>query len=178
LATSVPGQTSFDGQETCIDEEELESDPFVSTNLEGINLDNGLESFSEVNEEAEDGTDDEIDDLYDLFRELERDGHAEGTDQEPNDIAAAPISEISYSKISKSYYYPGAAKDYGRGETFIEKFLKHPDSAQRVMSGNWFYPFSSWEEWEFSNTLARIPCSLAYKTELLNTSLVSSVHLV
>jgi hypothetical protein len=82
----------------------------------------------------------------------------------------------SFSKIhhENTKYYPGAAADYGEGTTFAERFKNDQFRASRDASGNLYYPFASWKEWEFTNVLMRLHCPLSEKTELLQTQVVST----
>jgi hypothetical protein len=82
------------------------------------------------------------------------------------------LHDRTFSKIARTVRYPEAAKVSGRGPTFIEKFTQSDGNAA-LRQQHPYFPFNSFEEWEFTGILFRMPCSLNWKTDLLNTQLVS-----
>jgi hypothetical protein len=88
-----------------------------------------------------------------------------------------PPGGINLSQIHHSVHYPGAARDYGPGETFTEKFRREREAhlGTSLESENLYYPLTSWKHWEFLNVLMRMRCSLAEKNELLDTQIVSAI---
>jgi len=125
---------------------------------EGENNDDSEDEMS-----SDDRFDPEIDELRALFQ-------GSGFDDHPQEFDKQMYSKIDHSKTK---IYPGAGQTYGKGTTFFEQFAQDRFSRERNMSNNVYYPFASFEEWEFTNVFMRLQCSLAQKTELLNTKLVS-----
>jgi hypothetical protein len=80
-----------------------------------------------------------------------------------------------FGKIVYSEYYEGAAQVIGTGPTLLEKFARDQYADVRKASENVYYPMASFMEWEFTNVLLRLPVSLNWKNELLNTQLVSGL---
>lgn len=89
----------------------------------------------------------------------------------------SPEPSFSGSKIVRSEYFTGAAKVIKKGLTFLEKFSQVDPEASAARQVNKYHPFASFEHWEFTNILFRMPCSLSWKSELLNTRLVSLIQL-
>lgn len=89
------------------------------------------------------------------------------------DDQATHPEDAGFSKIARAEYYEGAGRIYGKGTTLHDKFAQDQFAYDRERSENVYFPFSSRAEWEFTNILMRMQCSLAQKTELLNTRLVS-----
>jgi hypothetical protein len=93
---------------------------------------------------------------------------------QPSTHSDNPFKDNALSIIAKAEYFEGAAKVYGRGTTFMEKFADDEYAWERATYQNVYYPLRSYEEWEFTNVLMRMRCSLAEKTDLLNTALVGN----
>lgn len=70
-------------------------------------------------------------------------------------------------------YYPGAAKTYGRGETFMDGFRADEYAEER--KSNVFYPFASSAEWELASWLVRRNLSMDATDEFLKLELVSNL---
>ena len=70
--------------------------------------------------------------------------------------------------------YVGAAKEYGRGTTFMEKFDCDQYVEERKM--NLYYPFASRDEWELAAFLLRSDLSMASIDSFLSLKLVSLVQ--
>lgn len=66
--------------------------------------------------------------------------------------------------------YEGAAKEYGRGATFMQKF--DCDQYAQERQTNLFYPFASRDEWELAAFLLRSDLSMASINSLLSLKLV------
>ncbi|KAJ7913327.1 hypothetical protein B0H13DRAFT_2232352 [Mycena leptocephala] len=72
-------------------------------------------------------------------------------------------------------YYKGAAKTYGRGDTFLDKF--HKDQYREERQSNLYYPFASADEWELASYLTRSNMTIADTDEFLNLRLTSKMDL-
>jgi hypothetical protein len=72
-------------------------------------------------------------------------------------------------------YYKGAAKTYGRGDTFLDKF--HKDQYREERQSNLYYPFASADEWELASYLTRSNMTIADTDEFLNLRLVCFIAL-
>lgn len=112
-----------------------------------------------------DGDNEEQGDFAELFQELQISGEAMARGGELESHMAS-----NYSKIAKTEAYPDAARIYGKGTTFLERFADDQYAEQRAENN--YFPLASKEEWEFTSVLMRMRCSLAEKSELLNTMLV------
>jgi hypothetical protein len=87
-----------------------------------------------------------------------------------------PIEKLPLSKIFRTELYPGAAEVYSKeGLTFMDRFTRNDPFAQ-LRQQNPYIPFTSFDEWEFTNILFRMPCSLSWKSELLSTRVVSKLE--
>lgn len=95
-------------------------------------------------------------------------------------IMRREIRDRRFSDIVRTLCYEGAAKVYTNvpGKTFLQKFEEHQLALSREAAGNVYFPWRDFLEWQFANILMRMRCSLAEKTELLNTELVSSQALI
>ena len=120
----------------------------------------------------------EDEDLGELFNELRlvletarRDGNDNSMANNDQNRRGTASGKLNCSMITHSEYYEGAAKDFGTGLTFLEKFKQDKDAAERVE--NPYFPMESFAEWEFTNKFMQMHCSQAEKTELLDTELVS-----
>lgn len=82
------------------------------------------------------------------------------------------LHEATYSRITHSEYYPNAGKIIGKWHDFLQKWRTDDPNAE-LRETEPFYTFKSFEEWEFTNLLFRMPCSMAWKNDLLATSIVS-----
>ena len=75
---------------------------------------------------------------------------------------------------SENYYteiYPGTAKTYGRGLTFLDKFNRDQYSA--MQEENLYYPWASQPEWELASFLVHLSLSMAAVDQFLSLDLVS-----
>lgn len=81
---------------------------------------------------------------------------------------------ITFSRITRSEYYPNAARVVEQGLTFLQKW-RQKDVHTELRDERPYHPFSSLDEWQFSNLLFRLPCSLNWKTELLSTNMVRAI---
>ena len=70
--------------------------------------------------------------------------------------------------------YVGAAAEYGRGTTFMERFDSDQYAQERNM--NLYYPFASRDEWELAAFLLRSNLSMASIDSFLSLKLVSEVY--
>jgi hypothetical protein len=70
--------------------------------------------------------------------------------------------------------YEGAAKECGRGVTFMEEFGRDQHAAKRVE--NLYYPFASKDEWELAAFLLRSDLSMASIDSFLSLEPVSAHH--
>ena len=73
--------------------------------------------------------------------------------------------------IPHSEFYPGAAKTYGPGSTFMDHFDNDEHAPHRV--NNLYYPFASHQEWELASFLLRSHLSMASIDEFLRLTSVS-----
>ena len=101
------------------------------------------------------------------------------TTPEPMDIEAAveeSFREDSQNVDSGPFIeeYVGAAKEYGRGTTFMEKF--DCDQYVEERKTNLYYPFASRDEWELAAFLLRSDLSMASIDSFLSLKLVSLVQ--
>jgi hypothetical protein len=157
----------FDDNSDWFTREEQEDLFEVPSTLEG-NLSNDLhdprgENDDKEDEYCEDAGNSDDEEIIELFREAVISENFQWT----------PTADNSprFSKIVRTESYEGAAKVYGKGETFLERFGRDEQAQHR--SENPYFPLASRDEWEFTNVLLRMHCSQAEKTELLNTGLVS-----
>jgi hypothetical protein len=67
--------------------------------------------------------------------------------------------------------YEGAAREYGRGTTFMQRF--DSDQYAQERKKNIFYPFASRDEWELGAFLLRSDLSMASIDSFLSLKLVS-----
>ena len=88
----------------------------------------------------------------------------------------APVSDgdldadIDTSDPRFIYEYPGAAKTFGMGQTFMDKFDADQFSSQRNIQ--LYYPFASRDEWELASYLLRSSLSMAAIDKFLKLELV------
>ena len=168
-------QDDDDGDDDNEREDDFGPDSDVTDNEDGL----WGRTCSTEEEAGSDGHQRREDDEYlallaelDLEQDLREDhvrGQEEALDMEDG-------MEDDFSKIDHAYtkYFPGAAADYGLGTTLSDKFKSDRFADIRAKYNNIFYPFASQKEWEFTNVLLRIHCSLSEKTELVKTQLVST----
>ena len=74
----------------------------------------------------------------------------------------------------ENYYteiYPGTAKTYRRGLTFLDKFNRDQYSA--MQEENLYYPWASRPEWELASFLLHSSLSMAAVDQFLSLDLVS-----
>lgn len=95
-------------------------------------------------------------------------------DLEQHQNAETRQGKLPFSRIVSSKFFEGAARIYGKGSTFLEKFSSDRLSDARINQDNIYLPWASHKEWEFANVLSRMHCSLEEKNALLNTQVVSS----
>lgn len=81
---------------------------------------------------------------------------------------------VPFSRITRSEYFPDAGRVVGQGLTFLQNW-RQKDAHAELRDQRPYHPFNSLDEWQFSNLLFRLPCSLNWKTELLSTSMVSGI---
>jgi len=67
--------------------------------------------------------------------------------------------------------FEGAARIFGTGKTFMDKFDSDEYAQMRVE--NLFYPFSSRDEWELASFLLKSNLSIPMQDEFLNLNIVS-----
>ncbi|KAJ7807710.1 hypothetical protein B0H13DRAFT_2243903 [Mycena leptocephala] len=72
-------------------------------------------------------------------------------------------------------YYKGAAKTYGRADTFMDIFRQ--DKYAKDRENNVYYPFASADEWELASYIIRSNMTVAATDEFLKLRLVSKMHL-
>ncbi|KAF9231959.1 hypothetical protein BU15DRAFT_90780 [Melanogaster broomeanus] len=72
-------------------------------------------------------------------------------------------------------YYPGAAKVFALGETFLDHFQSDQYSTQRKI--NAYYPFASAADWDIAKFLLRSPMSMAQIDEFLKIELIRGLPL-
>lgn len=77
-----------------------------------------------------------------------------------------------YSRICRSNYYPNAAQIIGQGLSFLEMWKSLGPSEDRL-NQNPYFPFDSFDSWQFASIFFRTPCPLTWKSELLATNVVS-----
>ncbi|KAH9167800.1 hypothetical protein EDB89DRAFT_1856148 [Lactarius sanguifluus] len=70
--------------------------------------------------------------------------------------------------------YVGAAREYGRGTTFLQSFDRDQYAQERKK--NIFYPFASQAEWEMAAFLLRSGLSMASIDSFLSLELVSAIY--
>jgi hypothetical protein len=70
--------------------------------------------------------------------------------------------------------YEGAARKYGRGTTFLQRF--DSDQYAQARKTNLYYPFASRDEWELAAFLLRSDLSLASINSFLSLKLVSVLY--
>jgi len=101
------------------------------------------------------------------------------TTPEPMDIDA-PTFEVPREDVQNAdsgpfiQEYVGAAAEYGRGTTFMERFDSDQYAQERNM--NLYYPFASRDEWELAAFLLRSNLSMASIDSFLSLKLVSEVY--
>lgn len=88
-------------------------------------------------------------------------------DDFPSDIPA----HHSQFKDHHIEVYPGAARTYGRGPTFMDEFDGDEHAAMREQ--NLYYPWASRPEWELASFLLRSSLSMAAVDQFLSLDLVS-----
>ena len=100
------------------------------------------------------------------------------TTPEPMDIDAATLegSRDVHNADSGPFIqeYAGAAVEYGRGTTFMERF--DDDQYAQERKTNLYYPFTSRDEWELASFLLRSDLSMASIDTFLSLKLVSVVY--
>lgn len=82
-------------------------------------------------------------------------------------------NERTQSFASNIEEFPGAARTFGKGESFLEDFNNDPYATER--QANLYYPFSSKEEWELASFLLLSGLSMANITRFLSLRLVSKL---
>lgn len=135
--------------------------PDFTMDPSNVNLSGG-DALGDKDESSSSSSDSEDEDVSEVLRRL-------ATDSE---IVECRDEDMTFSRIARTEYYPGAALTYGKGTTFLESFSDDQYAHQRA--DNKYFPLTTRAEWEFTSILMRMHCSLAEKTELLNTSLVSN----
>jgi hypothetical protein len=81
------------------------------------------------------------------------------------------------SKVVRVEHFPGnpgAVLEDVPCLSFTQRFQEDRFNDIRVSTGNTFYPFSGRKEWGFTHVFMKMSGSLAEKTELLETEMVSS----
>ncbi|KAJ7910233.1 hypothetical protein B0H13DRAFT_2232945 [Mycena leptocephala] len=101
--------------------------------------------------------------FYDYDPHLDDDSH---WDDEPN--VPAPNSP-------HREYYKGAAKTYGRADTFMDIFRQ--DKYAKDRENNVYYPFASADEWELASYIIRSNMTVAATDEFLKLRLTAKMHL-
>ncbi|KAJ7916120.1 hypothetical protein B0H13DRAFT_2231709 [Mycena leptocephala] len=101
--------------------------------------------------------------FYDYDPHLDDDSH---WDDEPN--VPAPNSP-------HREYYKGAAKTYGRVDTFMDIFRQ--DKYAKDRENNVYYPFASADEWELASYIIRSNMTVAATDEFLKLRLTAKMHL-
>jgi hypothetical protein len=96
--------------------------------------------------------------FYDYDPHLDDDSHL---DDEPN--VPAPNSP-------HREYYKGAAKTYGRADTFMDIFRQ--DKYAKDREKNVYYPFASADEWELASYIIRSNMTVAATDDFLKLRLV------
>jgi hypothetical protein len=86
----------------------------------------------------------------------------------PMDEPTAPLPRSIHRE-----YYEGAAKTYGRAQTFMGAFQQDTYAAERQSTGNIHYPFASPDEWQVASFLSRSQMSIAATDEFLKLRLVT-----
>lgn len=71
--------------------------------------------------------------------------------------------------------FPDAAKVFGKGSTFMDRFDDDENASMR--EDNLFYPFASREDWELASWLSRSSLSMASIDSFLSLELVSYLFL-
>ncbi|KAJ7435753.1 hypothetical protein FB451DRAFT_1344717 [Mycena latifolia] len=71
--------------------------------------------------------------------------------------------------------FPGAAKTWGGGTTFMDDF--HKDEHADKRAENLYYPFASFEEWEMASWLIRANIPVATTNEFLKLKMVKGMSL-
>ena len=100
-------------------------------------------------------------------------------DQGPDDPSTVISDNFQFDTVLvhshfENYYteiYPGAAKTYGRGLPFLDKFDRDQYSAMR--EENLYYPWASQPEWELASFLLHLSLSMAAVDQFLSLDLVS-----
>jgi hypothetical protein len=139
-----------------------------------MELDNNTQGFGEPVEDGDQGPDEEdLQDQQDDAGLLDLLGW-----QNDLRLDASNRDDPTFSKTVRTKYFKGAARVLRKGATFVERFFEDRFANIRAQTNNVYYPMSSYEEWEFVNTLMRMKTSLAEKTRLLQTSLVSFLMLI
>lgn len=118
--------------------------------------------------------DPEIEEYDQILEELAHNLGDSGIQTPHQDIPVPAAPHCVRSRIHRSVPFPGASQIYGRGSTFLEDFGH--DIFDDFRRTNLYHPFVSRDEWEFTNVLMRMPCSLAQKNALLKTNIVSFSH--
>lgn len=90
-----------------------------------------------------------------------QDSHGHSCAEQPSTRTSRPYRED----------YPGAAKIYGTGPTFMDIFNSDVHSAERKIQ--LYYPFASKEEWELASFLLRSDLSMKSIDKFLKLELVS-----
>ena len=98
------------------------------------------------------------------------------TTPEPMDIDPTPEDGFREDVDGGPFIqeYVGAAREYGRGTTFLETFDCDPYAQARKT--NLYYPFASRDEWELAAFLLRSDLSLALIDSFLSLKLVSVLY--
>ena len=129
-----------------------------------------------------------FDNLVRIREDLQADGH---NDQSPrtvsNDESAGHLGEYNQwdddemldgtregdPQSSSIEYFPGAAKTYSGGSTFLEKF--DMDEFNSCRSSNIYYPFASRGDWQLGSWLLRSGLSMSAMDTFLSLDLVCLV---
>ena len=98
---------------------------------------------------------------------------------EPMDIDATAVegSREDVQNVDSGPFiqeYVGAAREYGHGTTFLQRF--DCDQYAQERKKNLYYPFASRDEWELATFLLRSDLSLASIDSFLSLKLVSVVY--
>jgi hypothetical protein len=95
------------------------------------------------------------------------------------DIDATPVEDFreDVQNVDSGPFiqeYVGAAREYGRGMTFLQRF--DSDQHAQARKKNLYYPFTSRDEWELAAFLLRSDLSLASIDLFLSLKLVSVLY--
>jgi hypothetical protein len=114
--------------------------------------------------------------MQDLLVDLPTDDLEAGSEEAPEQLdPTSNICRIPPSDAINQHrdFYPGAARVYGKGHTFMDVF--DADQFANERKENLYYPFASKQDWEIGSWLLRSGLSMPAIDQFLRLQLVRHI---